>query len=114
MKLIYVVSTVMIAAFVGSASAEDLDSASLESFTVVPRAAASAVVYTPDGNAIGVVGGINRRGGHPTNIEVVLPGGRLVRIAASLASYDPIANEIIADMSDNLLAEGFSKIAAAN
>jgi hypothetical protein len=97
--------TFLLMGYSGAALAESDAPFALQDFVTVPHGLASAIVTDSSGQAIGIVSAISiNRSGRPVAIAVLLASGRRITIAASSASYDPIANRVIAVAPDIRLA----------
>jgi hypothetical protein len=79
-----------------SVFAQELSPMALAGFSAVPYRLKSAVVFGQDGKAVGIVHRVETDDtGKPTEVEVLEPGGAVMLVPSSLASYDPISNEVI-------------------
>jgi hypothetical protein len=79
-----------------SAFAQELSPMTLAGYSGVPYRLKSAVVFDQDGKTVGIVHRVEIDDtGKPIKVEVLEPGGALMLVPSSLASYDPISNEVI-------------------
>jgi hypothetical protein len=86
------------ATLTGSAMADELAPMALNSFTFVPARITQAIVVDQGGTALGIVAKVDSGPtGTPRQVEVLKPGGDTMILAARAASYDPIANRVVAD-----------------
>ena len=77
----------------------------LNSFTFVPKHLATATVVDQNGQAVGIVQKVDSDPtGKPSQVQVLMPGGRTVDIASQSASYDPVTNQVITDSAIVLIA----------
>ena len=80
------------------AFAQEFSPMALAGFSVVPYRLKSAVVFGQDGKAVGIVQRVETDDtGRPTSVEVLEPGGAVMLVPSSSASYDSIANEVIVE-----------------
>lgn len=78
------------------AFAQKFSPMALAGFSAVPYRLKFAVVFGQDGKAVGIVQRVETDDtGRPTSVEVLEPGGAVMLVPSSLASYDSIANELI-------------------
>jgi hypothetical protein len=78
------------------AVAQELSPMAIAGFSAVPSRLKSAVVFGQDGKAVGIVQRVETDDtGRPTAVEVLEPGGAVKLVPSSLASYDPISNEVV-------------------
>jgi hypothetical protein len=80
------------------AMADELAPMALNSFTFVPARITQAIVVDQGGTALGIVAKVDSdASGTPRQVEVLKPGGDTMILAARAASYDPVANRVVAD-----------------
>lgn len=86
------------ATLAGPALADELAPMALNSFTFVPARITQAIVVDQGGTALGIVAKVDSdASGTPQQVEVLKPGGETLILAARAASYDPVANRVVAD-----------------
>ena len=92
------------------AAEQDFAPMALNSFTFVPKRIATATVVDQNGQALGIVQRVDSDPtGKPSQVEVLMPGGRTMAIASQSVSYDPIANHVVADSAIVRTAQAASR-----
>jgi hypothetical protein len=73
----------------------------LNGYSRYPRKIGSAPVYDLDGHRVGLIQKLDAdSGGKPTAMEIWLPTGRVLTVAASDISYDEQQNTVTAGLTD--------------
>ena len=79
-------------------AAQEAAPIALSSFADMPDRINTAIVIDRTGTTLGVVAKVKTdRMGHPSQVDVLMPGGRRITVPAASAAYDFEAHRVIAD-----------------
>jgi hypothetical protein len=98
MKTVIILSLIGVISFPICSMAEDSTPVTLNNYADVPTGINTAIVVDRQGTTLGVVAKVERNSaGGPSEVDVVMPGGRRLQVGASSAVYDSMSNRVIAD-----------------
>jgi hypothetical protein len=80
------------------AIAQEAAPIALNSFSDTPDGINTAIVIDQHGVTLGIVAKVEmNNAGRPSQVDVLMPGGRRIKVRAASASYDFEAHRVIAD-----------------